>query len=80
MMDDGQYIELNNHPAEVLEFVEHLGESLADALEGKEERDWALGVVEDLHKMVEIVAKAIERSERRGIKIDIPIPMNGPKS
>ena len=79
-MDDGQFIVLNNDPAEVLEFVEHLWESLDDALKGKAEHDWAMGVVEDLHLMVEIVKSAIERSERQTVQMTIPIITNGPKS
>jgi len=80
-MAEGRIIELNNDPEDVLEFVEQLGESLDKVLEGKKERDWALGVVADLHAMVEVVIDAINRSKsRQGVQISIPFPTKGPKS
>lgn len=77
---DGEFIELNNEPEEIFEFIDHLGESLGDALEGKDEYDWAMGMVEDLRTVTEIVANAIERSRTPRVQITIPFPNSGIKS
>ena len=78
--NNGEYIELNNDPAEIFEFIDHLGESLDDALNGKDEHDWAMDMVEDLRTVTEIVAKAIERSRQREAQFSFPFMMNGTKS
>ncbi len=75
-----EYIELNNDPAEIFEFIDHLGESLDDALSGRDEHDWAMDMIEDLRTVTEIVAKAIERSKTREAQFTFPFMIKGIKS
>lgn len=75
---------LNNTPQEVLDFVNLLGAKLDEALDGKEEQEWAKGIVDDIRSMCELVVGSIvppepEETKKRASFV-FPLQGNGMKS